>query len=265
MRRTCFGLALLLLAVSAAAQAQNGSPTLSSTAVAVNGQPVQGKVLEVDGKHYVAVEDLAQSLRGTISYSDGQIALTLTAPPPMPAPPLKPQSPPAPAEAGVPQPAPMAVQPPPTQAPGTAPPPAGSGRIHGSLTYFFSFHVGNKPDNGSKVWLVKDRAELPADQSLVATNATLGTSGNPQQYSAIQYAVTDDNGNFELPDVPPGQYTVIVQSAHTKGALKDKRNFFGRGKPDLRDTSGRVEFLSVLVKPGETAETSKDFGPDNGM
>lgn len=161
-------------------------------------------------------------------------------------------------------PASIAASQPASQAPSAAAQAQGTGRIQGTLTYFFSFHVGNKPDNGSKVWLVKDHADLPIDQNFAGAATNLGTSGNPQQYAAIQYSIADDNGNFQMLDVPAGEYTLILQSAHTKGALKDKRNIFGRGKPDLRDSNGRIEFLYVVVKPGETADGSKDFGPDAG-
>ncbi len=279
MRKTCLGLALALLATSVSAQDKQdktSAATPSSTSVLVNGQSVRGNVLEIDGKHYVAVEDLAQSLRGTIAYSEGQIALTLSQLSALPATPPAPQPPAVASRPAPPQVTPMAAPPPaPPASSIAAPPPVsqppavaaqaqGTGRIQGTLTYFFSFHVGNKPDNGSKVWLVNDRAELPIDQNFVGSATSVGTSGNPQQYTAIQYSIAAENGNFQMLDVPAGEYTLILQSAHTKGALKEKRNIFGRGKPDLRDSNGRIEFLYVVVKPGETADGSKDFGPDAG-
>ncbi len=83
MRSAYFVFALTLLTLPAAAQNKKNAPAQSSTSVQINGQPVRGKVLEIDGKHFVAVEDLAQSLRGTIAYGDGQIALTLPELPPV--------------------------------------------------------------------------------------------------------------------------------------------------------------------------------------
>lgn len=252
MKRIYFVSALALLALSAAAQDKGAATALSATSVQVNGQPIRGKVLEMDGKHYVAVEDLAQTMHGAIAYGDGQISVMLpllssSAVAPVPQPPAAAPSP----KAVAPQPA-AVIQ-----------PHAGTGGIKGTLTYFFSFHDGNKPDNGSKVWLVAGRAEIPADQNFVATSASLGTTANPQQYSVIQYAAANDAGGFELRDVPPGEYTLVLQSAHTKGALKEKTSLFGRGNGrTLRDSNGRVEFLNVRVKAGETADASKDFGPD---
>jgi hypothetical protein len=67
-------------------------------------------------------------------------------------------------------------------------------------------------------------------------------------------------------DVPTGRYTLIIQSAHTKGTLNEKKQFFGRGDGRTpRDSNGRVEFLNVLIKAGETVDASKDFGPNIDM
>jgi hypothetical protein len=264
MKLICFACALALLTSSVAAQDEKGVAAQSSTSVLVNGQLIKGKVLEMDGKHFVAVEDLAQSLRGTIAYGEKQIALTLSHLPSIAAQP--PSSQPPSSQPPSPQAPPVTAPPPTSQLTPAAAPPTETGRIKGTLTYFFDFHIGNKPDAGSKVWLVKGRVEIPASQTFVATSTALGTSGNPEQYNAIKYSVADENGNFDLLDIPPGQYTLVVQSAHTKGTLNEKGNIFGRGNGrTVRDSSGRVEFLNVLVKAGETVDASKDFGPDIGM
>jgi hypothetical protein len=270
MRFACFALALALSAVSVAAQ-DNKEATPSTTSVLVNGQAIKGKVLEMDGRHFVAVEDLAQSLRGTISYGAGQIALTL---PQFPSAPTQAPSSPVPSTSTViapPQRPPLPAQTPPpqpliSQAPATTAPPAETGRVKGTLTYFFSFHIGTKPDAGSKVWLVKGHVEIPANQNFVGSSTALGTSGNPEQYAAIKYAITDDNGNFELLDIPPGEYTLIIQSAHTKWTLNEKNHLFASGNShNPRDSNGRVEFFKLQVKAGETSDASKDFGPNIDM
>jgi hypothetical protein len=266
MRFTWLICLLALLAVAAAAQDKEGAASQSSTSVLINGQPIKGKVLEIDGKHFVAVEDLAQSLRGTISYGESQIALTF---PQMSSMTAQPASSPLPTKAEQPtspQPTSVAAQPQPIQLPSTTAQSPEPGRVKGSLTYFFSFQIGAKPDAGSKVWLVKGHAEIPANQNFVATTTALGTSGNPEQYSAIKYSITDENGIFELLDVPPGQYTLVMQSAHTKGTLKEKNHIFGKSNGrNPRDMNGRVEFLSLQIKAGETADASKDFGPNIDM
>jgi hypothetical protein len=254
MRFPYFAFGLALLTLSATAQDKKDAVPQSSTSVLINGQPIQGKVLEIDGKHFVAVEDLAQSFRGTIGYGDGQIALTLSQLPYMTAQPPLPQLPSTTTHQPPPQPPSMAAQ------------PLETGRIKGTLTYFFNPHTGTKPDTGSKVWIVKGRVEIPADQNFVGTSTALGTNGNPEQHIAIKYSITDENGNFELLDILPGQYTLIMQSAHTKGTLNGKWSLFGRGNGhNPRDSSGRVEFIDVLIKAGETVDASRDFGPNIDM
>ena len=266
MRFTYFAFALALLTLSASAQDKKDAARQSSTSVMINGQAIKGKVLEIDGKHFVAVEDLAQSLQGTISYGEGRIALTFSQLQPMTAQPTSPQLPSTEAQTPSPQLPSVTPQQPSSRLPSIASQGPGTGSVKGTLSYFFDFHIGNKPDAGSKVWLVKGRVEIPADQNFVGTSAAVGTSSNPEQYNAIEYSITDENGNFELLDIPPGQYTLIMQSAHTKGTLNEKRNFFGRGNGRTpRDSSGRVEFLNVLIKAGETVDASKDFGPNIDM
>jgi hypothetical protein len=290
MRITYIAFLLVLLTLSATAQDKKDATPQSSTSVLINGQPIQGKVLEMDGKHFVAVEDLAQSLRGTIAYGDSLIALTLPrlpsvtvqltpaqAPsviaPPSPALTSSVAASPSPAQppsvtAQLPpsQSASVTVPPSPAQTPSVAAEPRETGGVKGTLTYFFDFHVGNKPDSGTKVWLVKGRAEIPANQTFVGTSSALGTSGNPEQFIAIKYSIADANGNFELLGIPPGQYTLVLQSAHTKGTLKEKRDYFSRGSGrNPRDASGRVEFLNLTIKAGETVDGSKDFGPNIDM
>jgi hypothetical protein len=252
MRFFCFAFALGLLSMPAAAQDRKDTPSPSSTSVVINGQPMKGKVLELDGKHYVAVEDMAQTLHGTIAYSDGQVALSL------------PQISSAAAKAAPAQhpSAAAATAPPPPPSPVTAQP-MKNGAVKGTLTYFFDFHTGSKADAGSKVWLVKGHIEIPANQNFAGSSSALGSSSNPEQYSAAKYAVADESGKFELLDIPPGEYTLVLQSAHTKWTLNEKRDFFGRGNGHSpRDSDGRVESLKVVVKEGETSDASKDFGPN---
>ena len=251
MRLIYAAFALALLTSPARAQDKQETAHQSSVAVLINGQPISGKVLEIDGKHYVALEDVAQSLRGTISYGDGQVALTLS-------PNAYAVAQPAPAKPPTPVPQPTS-----SQVPSVTAQSPETGSIRGTLTYLFDFHTGTKPDAGSRIWLVKGHVEIPADQSFAGTSTALGTATNSEQYAAIDYAVADENGNFEMQDVPTGKYTLVLQSAHTKGTLKEKNHFFSRGNSlNPRDSSGRVESLDLQIQTGETVDASKDFGPN---
>jgi len=266
LRSIYIAFAVALLTLSAAAQDKKDSAPQSSASVLINGKPITGRVLEVDGKHFVAVEDLAQNLNGTIAYSEGRVALTLSQPPVVTDQRSSSEPPSMISQA------PSSPQPSvPAQAPSSPPAslplqPSGNGSIKGKLTYFFDVHTGHKPDAGSKIWLVKGHVEIPEDQNFVGTSTALGTSNNPEQYVAIKYSTANENGSFELLDVPAGEYTLIMQSAHTKGALREKRSFFSRGNGHtLRDSAGRVESLNLIVKAGEAVDASKDFGPNIEM
>src|SRR5450631_1299783 len=133
MKYTYFAFALVLLNLSATAQDKKDVASEASTSVLINGQRIRGKVLEIDGKHFVAVEDLAQSLRGTITYGDGQIALTLSKLTSIPAPP-PPSQPPS-----------IAAPPAASQLPSVTAPTTETGSVTGTLTYFVDFHNGSKP------------------------------------------------------------------------------------------------------------------------
>jgi len=78
MRFFYFVFAMCIFCTATAAQGKKDGASQPAPSVLVNGQLIKGKVLEIDGKHFVAVEDLAQSLHGTIAYGDGQILLTIS-------------------------------------------------------------------------------------------------------------------------------------------------------------------------------------------
>jgi hypothetical protein len=60
---------LIVLAVSLLAQSTNS--------LVIAGQPGSAKVIQVSGRNYVAVEDLARLVNGSISFNGNQIVLTL--------------------------------------------------------------------------------------------------------------------------------------------------------------------------------------------
>lgn len=210
--------------------------------------------------------ELPASHASPLSHPNEVANLILEAAEKAPAQPALSQSPPQPAQPPSRQLSSLPAPPPPSQPLSVTAQTNETGRIQGALTYFFDFHAGNKPDTGSKVWLVQGRVEIPADKPFVGTSATLGTGANPEEYKVVNYSVADANGNFAFLDIPPGEYTVIMQSAHTKGTLKEKGNLFGRGNGrSARDSNGRVEFLNLRIEAGETADASRDFGPNIDM
>jgi hypothetical protein len=205
----------------------------------VNGHEVKGKVLEIDGKHFVSVEDLAQSLGGAIAYNSDQIALTIPQAQSAKASPIgKPAS---------------AIQ---------------TGRMKGTLTHFISIEAGSKPESGDQIWLIPGHAEIPetwhfdADLDTVTTYehnvgdkiigaGTITSVPPPTKYHAIKHTIADGNGNFEIPDIPVGGYTLIIQSTRV--------DRFGLMHVDMRDRDGWLVVLGFTVHAGETVDASWVF------
>jgi len=139
-----------------------------------------------------------------------------------------------------------------------------NGRVRGTLTYYFNRNFGEKPDVGSQVWLVQSELVLNESTLVIGTPSVLicaettrikkKYAAKPQRsYDVLKYTLADGNGNFELLDVFPGEYTLILKSTHTKGT-----QFKREVTP--RDADGRMISIPIRLKPGETVDQSYSFG-----
>ena len=94
----------------------------------------------------------------------------------------------------------------------------GTGRIKGTLTYYFNANFGNKPDAGARIMLVSGRVETPDDAKVylfMPGAAYFGDSDTAtllnelvvdgKTYYAVKSTLADGNGNFELADIPSGE------------------------------------------------------------
>jgi hypothetical protein len=223
--------ALLLTFSFVIAAKPNLSPTQLASAqgvatpitkhLAVNGRPIEGTILAIDGKYYVSIDDLAQSLAGSIGYSDEKITLTIPTSPSIGGTPLTSQQ-------------------------------HDAGGIKGTLT--FNSNVGSRPDTGTEIWLVEGDVSVPADQlfSGYGDHVQIGKAN----YNIVKHTIADGNGTFVITDVPVGQYTLIMQSKHTNGAIALRPSEM----ITQRDAAGRVVSRALQVKAGETLDESLDFG-----
>jgi hypothetical protein len=132
-------------------------------------------------------------------------------------------------------------------------PPQSAGKIKGVLTYYFNSTQGSKADVGSEIWLVEGRLEIPEDAIVMGgvNELVVGSRGTPVKdmptYKIIKRTRADGSGNFEIPDVAVGTYTLILKSNHA----------VGRG---LRDVAGKLRRTTINIKAGETVDASLDFG-----
>jgi len=179
----------------------------------VNGKPIPGHLLLSGGRQYVAIDDLARGLQGSLSFDAERILLTLP----------------------------------------EATPISGSGRIRGTLTYYFNANYGSVADTGAQVWLLP--ADFPdiADSYFFIGTAELliiarpGNAVDETRSKVIKYTTADATGKYELTDVPPGAYVLVMQSSHSNGLTQ-------------RDVLGRVKVVRIEIHAGETLDKSLDFG-----
>ena len=158
-----------------------------------------------------------------------------------------------------------------SQVPPTAPASSGAGkpiriegaRIRGTLTYYFNSNYGSKPDTGSRVFLVaaKGTANLiPSEYALFEDASTTKFGGSRDEIAIVDMGsdhvirvktvartIADGNGNFEIANVVPGDYTLILRSEHVKSS-------------GYRDALGSVVTIPIQASSGETLDESHDFG-----
>jgi len=144
----------------------------------------------------------------------------------------------------------------------------GTGRIKGTLTFYFNANYGNKPDVGAQIMLVPGRVETPDDVRVFLFNDLNVLSVDDKRYDAVKSTIANGNGNFELADIPPGEYTLVMQSSHVKGkytyetveSKKPNKKPKIRERLNQRDTLGCINSVVVTVEAGKTIDESFDFG-----
>ena len=124
-------------------------------------------------------------------------------------------------------------------------------KIRGTLTFFFNANFGSKPDVGSSVLL------LPANTVINESDVFIPLPGSAligdKSYTPLAQSMADGSGNFEISNVPAGDYTLVLKSSHAKGG-------YGANRVTHRDTDGRVVTLGIHVSAGQTIDASHDFG-----
>jgi hypothetical protein len=149
----------------------------------------------------------------------------------------------------------------------------GHGKVKGVVTYYFNDNFGDKGDVGAQVFLVAGTIELPREEceiqlgndqisipncfSLKEVKENRDASKkhlplpNPIRQlliPVVDHTTVDVNGSFQLDDIAPGLYTLVVRSSHSKG------NYFKK-----RDELGRVVCLPTIVKTEHAVDASYKF------
>ncbi|MEJ7848369.1 MAG: hypothetical protein WKF92_09795 [Pyrinomonadaceae bacterium] len=180
-------------------------------ALVVNGIPIEGGVKTIDGKVYVDISATAKALNITIRKSPSVLILESA-----------------------------------TKQGGSA---EGTGSLVGNLSYYFNKNYGNKPDVGSKVFVIDGSSAFnPTKEQMfisVGDKLVLSIDKVFTNFPILFRTSADDNGRFEIKGVPPGKY--IMQSSRSKAV-------------NSLEVLGKVLVKTIDVGPGSNVDLSHDFG-----
>lgn len=124
--------------------------------------------------------------------------------------------------------------------------------VFGNLSYYFNRNFGNKPDVGSKVFLLEANEQFSFQSSdfvlFIGDKVIVTPDANGKKEYAILYSTASDgNGRFEFKGVKAGTYWLLAQSAHAKGNSK-------------AEVSGKLLSKKIEIAVGQTIDVSHDFG-----
>lgn len=119
----------------------------------------------------------------------------------------------------------------------------------GTVQGILVFGSGGRPDAGSDVWIFAGKIELPADCTIFASTfeLTIGDCATPSRSVAfLKRTRANGSGRFTVRDLPIGDYTLVLRSAHVGGTEK-------------RDVGNKFAISWFSIKGGETVDASTKF------
>jgi hypothetical protein len=119
------------------------------------------------------------------------------------------------------------------------------GMVRGTIV----FGSGARPDTGSDVWVFAGKIELPLDCTVFPSTfeLTIGDCATRNRsVPFLTHAQTDGHGSFEIRDLPIGDYTLVLRSAHVGGT-------------DKRDVGNKFVVSWFSIKGGDTVDVSTKF------
>lgn len=126
--------------------------------------------------------------------------------------------------------------------------------VTGVITYYFNANDGSKPDTGARILLARGEFKIPKSGALLPEAIETYKDGSNERIRVkldlVGKATADGSGRYEIKDVPAGKYTLVVESKH-------------RTDTNLRDTTGQVVCIPVVVEGGKTKDVSWDFNLRN--
>lgn len=145
------------------------------------------------------------------------------------------------------------------------------GTMKGLITWQYNKLVGTKPDVGAEIYLLPSELGSNKITDEDATSYFMGIK-IPENY---YYAKVNGNGNYEIQNIKPGKYMVLIVSNNTnRNLLKDdyakylKENiltkYFSVNRADYFDSVhlylNKFEVKNIEIISGATIDLSHDFG-----
>ncbi len=159
------------------------------------------------------------------------------------------------------------------------------GSIEGVLTW--ESKVRGHVTSSAEIVLLKGTIELVADKAVMVTDKKLTVSKPPDEaclaelkaitmetfdakvrsltlcaktaiesiqnhaggpmYEILEQTTADDGGHFEIANIAPGEYTLVIRSQDAKGLT-------------LRDMRGKLSVLHLKIESGKTIDATQNFG-----
>jgi tetratricopeptide (TPR) repeat protein len=142
----------------------------------------------------------------------------------------------------------------------------GNGNMRGVITWQYNNFIGTKPDNGANIVLISRNKNRNSDNAAF----TVTLKQNPSGKNGIYTAEADGYGNYEMDDVPTGQYYVLIKSNKTRSNMTIDSNtasilqglFSESDWSKLQTTLKLNKYIlkTVEIKPNKTIIESYDFG-----
>lgn len=143
---------------------------------------------------------------------------------------------------------------------------SGNGNMKGVITWQYNDFIGTRPDTGANIVLISKNKDKNCDNSVF----TITLKQNPNGKDGIYTAEADGYGNYEIDDIPAGQYYLLIKSNKTRSNMTIdpntapilqglfSENDWNKLQTTLKLNKYRLE--TVQIKPDKTIIESYDFG-----
>ena len=142
-----------------------------------------------------------------------------------------------------------------------------AGELHGTITWQYNNFVGTRGDTGAKIFLWPTNYDKSTVTPLEEDTWILGVSAPKNKNCFLTQA--DGYGNFDIYDIPAGEYIIFVLSrntSHPPTQLQPYINYFSKYFQDI-DKFAKINlsmfkftFATIKISNERINRFSYDFG-----